>query len=177
MLGIRVQSSNPALATPSLIRSASAGLLNGSRARCPANRVLRIYLLQLGPDAPGLVNLTKMAKCGNQQAPAISPSLAQAECAREKKSLPPHNCRRQGSRAEEVYILLTINWIETDCSFNKRDRCQRITRIDLGNATRSVGLRVVRVKRQRNLTLSLHSLKVPFPRRRSCGNKMRKQAL
>ena len=72
-------------------------------------------------------------------------------------------------------ILLGISWIETYSLLNKRDSCQRISRVDLGIATRSVRLRVVRVKRQRSLTLSLRPLEVPFPRRHSCGNPMRKR--
>src|SRR5262245_3010259 len=115
-----------------------------------------------------------MAECRDQQAPRQVGLWCKPDALAERSGCRIVLAGDKVGRAKEVYILLGINWIETDCSLKKWDRCQRITRVDLGGATGSVGLRVVRVKRQRDLTLSLRSFEVPFPSSHSSRNPMRK---
>src|SRR5271165_798132 len=135
---------------------------------------MRIHFLQLGPDALGLVDVAEVAKRGSQQGPRqVSIRHKPDTLAERSRCRYVFACDKVG-QAKKVHVLLGESRIETHRLLEKRDRCQRIARIDFDKATRTVGRSVVWAEYHRLLrllsrrsTCDGHSVSIAGKRRNS----------
>jgi hypothetical protein len=116
-------------------------------------RVLRVDLFELAPDAAGPIDFAEMAESGSEY------DTGKIRPGHEENPLPQQGRRRfvlagkQVCHTEEVERLRTKRRVKTHGMLDRWNRFQRLPRVDEAGAKQVVGESEIRIKRQRYVDL------------------------